>query len=268
MSKSVSNMIDQRLGRLRDEGGHGLMAHIVVGYPDLAASERILLTLRDSGADLIELQIPFTDPLADGPTILKANLAALEGGVKVADCLKFAERMARRMGGVPLLFMTYINIPFTYGLERFCTDSANAGVSGLIVPDIPPDEPMEHYHELATGAGLHPIYILSPSSTDERIGVIGSYAGGFVYCTARVGITGAREQQIDGLKDFIGHVRARVDTPLALGFGISRAEHVAQVRDLVDVSVVGSKVIDTFNNAEDTDAGLAAIKSFIEGLRG
>ena len=268
MSDRVDNKIDTKLNSLHSGNLHGLMAHIVVGYPDFEVSERLLLTLRDAGADLIELQIPFTDPVADGPTILKANLTALEKGLKVADCMKFAERMAPKMGDVPLLFMTYINIPFSYGLERFCRDSAAAGVSGLIVPDIPPDEQEEHYHELATDAGLHPTYILSPSSTDQRIEVIGNYASGFVYCTARVGITGAREQQIAGLKGFIDRVRRHVSLPLALGFGISSPEHVAQVRKLADISVVGSKVIDTFNRAPDTDSGLAAVKTFVSELRG
>jgi tryptophan synthase alpha chain len=263
----MKNKIDIKLSALKEQKRHGLMAHIVVGYPDMATSERLLLALRDAGADMIELQIPFTDPIADGPTILKANLASLENGTKVADCISFAQRMAPKMGDVPLLFMTYINIPFSYGLEKFCNDSAAAGISGLIVPDIPPDEPQEHYHELATGAGLHPVYILSPSSTDKRIKVIGNFAGGFVYCTARVGITGARETQMAGLKEFADRVRTRVNVPLALGFGISNAEHVAQIKDFMDVSVVGSKVIDTFNSAPDTETGLEAVKSLIGGLR-
>jgi len=264
----MTNKIDTKLGQLRSGNSHGLMAHIVVGYPDLSTSEKLLLTLRDAGADMIELQIPFTDPIADGPTILKANLAALENGIKVDDCLRFAERMAPQMGEVPLLFMTYINIPFTYGIGRFCADSSSAGLSGLIVPDIPADEPEEHFHELATSAGLHPIYILSPSSTEKRIEVIGNYARGFVYCTARVGITGARQQQIAGLKEFASRVRKHVDLPLALGFGISSTEHVRQVRDHFDISIVGSKVIDTFNSAGDTAEGLKAVEEFIGGLRG
>ncbi len=264
----IKNKIDIKLSALKKQKSHGLMAHIVVGYPDMTTSERLLLTLCDAGADMIELQIPFTDPLADGPTILKANLASLESGTKVADCIRFAERMAPKMDDIPLLFMTYINIPFSYGLEKFCNDSASAGISGLIVPDIPPDEPSENYHELATAAGLHPVYILSPSSTDKRIEIIGKYAGGFVYCTARVGITGARQSQMADLREFTDKVRTQVSVPLALGFGISSAEHVAQIRDFVDVSVVGSKVIDTFNNAPDTERALEAVKSLIAGLRG
>ena len=182
--------------------------------------------------------------------------------------MKFAERMAPQMGDVPLLFMTYANIPFTYGIERFCGDASSAGISGLIVPDIPPDEKVEHYHDFATGAGLHPVYILSPSSTDERIEVIAKYARGFVYCTARVGITGARAQQLAGLKEFTARIRKHISIPISLGFGISSAEHVAQVKEFADISVVGSKVIDTFNSAGNTDAGLNAVSSFITSLRG
>ena len=126
----MNNRLDSTLAALKADGHHGLMAHIVVGYPDMAASERLLLTLADSGADLIELQIPFTDPLADGPTILKANLASLAAGTRVRDCLAFAERMAPRLPDVPLLFMTYINIPFNYGIEAFCRIPPRRGSPG------------------------------------------------------------------------------------------------------------------------------------------
>jgi len=263
----MENKIDSRLAELKRTGRHGIMAHIVVGYPDLDRSQRILLALAQAGADLVELQIPFTDPLADGPTILQANLASLAAGTRVADCLHFAERLAARLENLPLLFMTYANIPFNYGLARFCRDSASAGICGLIVPDLPPDEPAEAYHELATGEGLHPIYILSPSSTDRRLAVIGGYASGFVYCTARVGITGAREQQMQGLKDFIGRVRKHVRVPLALGFGISSAEHVLEVSQLVEVSVIGSRVIDLYNSGKDEEDSLMRVGGFITGLR-
>ena len=263
----MENKIDRRLAGLKASGSHGLMAHIVIGYPDLKASERLLLTLAESGADLIELQIPFTDPLADGPTILKANLAALAGGIRVADCFRFAEKMSARLDKIPLLFMTYINIPFSYGLEKFCRDSSQAGLTGLIIPDIPPDEKEENYDSLCRGAGLHPIYILSPSSTEERIEVIGRYASGLLYCTARVGITGARQSQLAGLKDFIGRVRKNVSVPLALGFGISTREQVAELSELVEVSVVGSRVLDVYNSGENEKEGLEKVSVFIRSLR-
>ncbi|HLA40142.1 MAG TPA: tryptophan synthase subunit alpha [Candidatus Glassbacteria bacterium] len=263
----MENKIDRRLAELQKAGRHGLMAHIVVGYPDLNKSERILLALAEAGADLVELQIPFTDPLADGPTILKANLASLAAGTRVADCLKFAEKMAGKLGKLPLLFMTYVNIPFSYGLAKFCRDASAAGISGLIVPDIPPDEPAESYHELSTGAGLDPIYILSPSSTERRMSVIGGYASGFLYCTARVGITGARNNQMAGLKEFIERVRKHVHVPLALGFGISSAEHVREVSNLVEVSVVGSRVIDLYNAGRNEKDSLNKVGDFIKSLR-
>ncbi len=263
----MRNRIDTRLAELKQDGKHGIMAHVVVGYPDLARSERLILTLAEAGADLIELQIPFTDPLADGPTILQANLRSLKNGIRVRDCLAFAERVANKTT-VPLLFMTYINIPFNYGLERFCRDSSAAGIQGLIVPDIPPEEHHEAYRELALGSGLHPVLILSPSSTEERIALIAAQASGFLYCTARVGITGARSGAYRGLEGFMGEVRKHTALPLALGFGISSQEQVQAASRLAEVSIIGSKVIDLYNQAgEDENAALAGVREFLRGLR-
>lgn len=263
----MTNKIDRKLAQLKQDSRHGLMAHIVIGYPSLPVSEKIILFLAEAGADLIELQIPFTDPLADGPTILKANLDVLRTGIKVADCFRFAEKMASRLADIPLLFMTYINIPYNYGLENFCRDSAAAGLTGLIVPDIPPDEKDEPYHDLCLAHKLHPIYILSPSSTQERMKLIGHNASGFVYCTARVGITGARESQIAGLREFMASVRKYVKVPLSLGFGISSREHVESIRELAEISVVGSKVIDIYNSGQSEKESLEKISSFVRGLR-
>jgi len=263
----MRNAIDNKLDSLRASGAHGLMAHIVVGYPDLAASERLLSTIADSGADLIELQIPFTDPVADGPTILKANLASLKNGIRVRDCFSFAERMAKKLTNVPLLFMTYINIPFNYGVEAFCRDSNAAGLAGLIVPDIPPEETAEDYHGQCLNHGLHPIYVLSPSCTDSRIEMIGARATGFLYATARVGITGARDgSRLAGLESFAARLRPRVKVPLALGFGLSSRAHVEEVKPLFDISVLGSRVIDLYNQGADEKAALAGVSSFLRSL--
>ncbi len=263
----MKNKIDRKLAALKSEDRHGLMAHIVVGYPDLERSERLIMTLAECGADLIEMQIPFTDPLADGPTIMTANLQALAAGVKVADVFRFAEKAAKRLEEVPLLFMSYLNIPFNYGIEAFCRDSAAAGICGLIVPDIPPEETAEGYHEHCLNHGLHPIYILSPSSTGERMALIADHARGFIYCTARVGITGTRNRQDAGLGEFIGRVRAHSKLPLALGFGISSPEHVLQAAELAEVSVIGSKVIDLYNQGADEKDSLDKVSSFLRSLR-
>ncbi|MBN2287949.1 MAG: tryptophan synthase subunit alpha [Candidatus Glassbacteria bacterium] len=264
----MENKIDRKLAGLKSSGTHGLMAHIVVGYPDLARSERLLDTLADSGADLIELQVPFSDPLADGPTIMTANLKALEAGVRVADVFRFAEKAAGRLSGVPLLFMSYLNIPFNYGMEAFCRDSAAAGICGLIVPDIPPEETAEGYRGHCLDHGLHPVYILSPSSTEQRVRLIASLAGGFIYCTAMVGITGARDKQQAGLQDFISRVRAHTGLPLALGFGISSREHVLRAAGLAEVSVIGSKVIDLYNQGASEEDSLGRVSGFLRSLRG
>ena len=243
------------------------MAHVVAGYPSMEVSEKLVETLAESGADLIEIQIPFTDPLADGPTIMKANQDSLASGTRVSDCFKFAEKMSSKLPDTPLLFMTYVNIPFNYGMESFCRDAAQAGVCGLIVPDIPPEETAERYHENSLASGLDPIYILSPSSTDDRIEVIAENARGFIYCTARVGTTGARDNQYEGLGNFIDRVRNYSELPLALGFGIKTPEHVRKAAQLVDMSIVGSRVIDIFNSAGSEKEALENVGEFIQSLK-
>lgn len=263
----MENKIDSKLAQLKSDARHGIMAHIVVGYPDLERSERLIECLAQAGADLIELQIPFTDPLADGPTIMGANLKALAGGITVAKVFRFAERVAKKLPDVPLLFMTYINIPFNYGMNKFCRDSASAGLTGLIVPDIPPEETAEDYHAQCLAHGLHPIYILSPSSTEKRMQVISLHTGGFIYCTARVGITGAREKQKAGLNDFFARVRSHTSLPLALGFGISSPEHVKAASELAEVSVIGSRVIDLYNQGADEKESLENVSAFLKSLR-
>lgn len=252
---------------LKESGRHGLMAHVVAGYPSMDVSEKLIETLAGAGADLIEIQIPFTDPLADGPTIMAANQKSLAAGTRVADCFRFAEKMSAKLPDTPLLFMTYVNIPFNYGMEAFCRDASRAGVCGLIVPDIPPEETAERYHENALASGLDPIYILSPSSTDNRLEVIAEHARGFIYCTARVGTTGARDNQYEGLGSFIGRVKKYSDLPLALGFGIKTAEHVRKASQLVDMSIVGSRVIDIFNEASGEKEALEGVEKFIRSLK-
>jgi tryptophan synthase alpha chain len=233
--------IDTTFRRLRKSGEIALIPYLTVGYPTLELTRQLLPVIGRQGADLIELGIPFSDPLADGATVQRAYHAALENGVTVANCLAVASE-ARRSNEVPLLFMTYYNPVHTYGLERFAADCAAAGIDGLIIPDLPPEEaaPIKAACE---GVGIDLIFLLAPTSTDERIIMVCEMASGFIYCVSLTGVTGARSDLGDSAGDLVARVRQHTDLPLVVGFGIGTPEQVAQVSRIADGAVVGSALI-------------------------
>jgi tryptophan synthase alpha chain len=227
-----------------------LMTHVVLGYPTLKDSIGIVQAMADGGASLIELQIPFSDPMADGPTIMRANEAALQNGVTPKNCMKAVEALSRKVS-VPLLFMSYYNLLFTYGgkgkqsgLEHFAADAASAGVQGLIVPDLPPEEKQEGYWTLPLNYGLVPIPLVSPLSSSARLKKIAATAKhGFVYCVSTTGTTGARKQLPADLQSYLVRVRKHFAMPLAVGFGISKVEHIRALAPHAEIAVVGSAMI-------------------------
>lgn len=223
----------------------GLMTHVVAGYPNLAATGDLIRLMADSGVDLIEIQIPFSDPLADGPTIMRASQHALDNGVTTTDCFNLAEEMAAKVD-VPLLFMTYGNIPFAMGMERFVKRSAAAGVQGLIIPDLPFDEETDDHMALAKKAGLKIIQVTSPSTGEERLAKVCAIAEGFIYSTLKVGITGAGADINEQGITFLNRIRSLTDLPIAAGFGISSPEHVQRLVGKTDVAVIGSHVINLY----------------------
>jgi tryptophan synthase alpha chain len=218
------------------------------------------------GADVIEIGIPFSDPIADGPTIQAASQRALANGVTPDYALEVVRRL--RQGGVeaPLLFMGYYNPVFTYGLERFAAACADAGVDGLLIPDLPPEE-SDALLNACRAAGIHLIYFLAPTSTPERIEAVLQRANGFIYLISLTGVTGERAQMAVGLADYVARVRRRTDLPLAIGFGISRREHVAQVEKLADGVAVGAAVINQLGSAA-SDELPAKMGEFMRTLRG
>lgn len=238
-----------------------LMTHIVAGYPNFEESERIAVAMYESGVSFVEVQIPFSDPIADGPTIMKANEVALRGGVSTRACLEFVERLVAKVK-IPILIMTYFNIAFSYGLEKFCKEAARVGVYGLIIPDMPIDEEgSEHYIGFCRKYGLHPIQVVSPITPAERLRRIRKVASGFVYCVSTYGTTGARSGLALGLEKYLARVRRHVKVPLAVGFGISTAEQVAALEGKADIAVIGSKIIDLYDGA-----GIVAVKNFLEDI--
>lgn len=242
-----------------------LMTHVVVGYPSLKETEELVLLMDKSGVDYIELQIPFSDPLADGPTIMKACEASLRNGTKVKDAFLLASKLSRKIK-TPLLFMAYFNIVFSYGIEKFCKDARGAGIAGLIVPDFPiEEEEAEHFNEYLKKYGLLNIKVLSPASTEERIKMNAKVGTGFVYCTARQGITGAEKGFNSDVIKYLKTVKNHFNIPVALGFGISKREHIKQMEGLADIAVVGSAILDIIN--ESKTGRLNKVGKFLKELK-
>ena len=263
------NKITELLKRPKGRGPL-LMTHVVLGYPTLAESISLVKAMVDGGASFVELQIPFSDPMADGPTIMEANEAALAQGLTVKDCFRAAEQLTRSCD-VPILFMSYANIVFQYGkraqgVEQFCRDAAAAGVSGLIVPDIPPEENSEGYWVHSHKHGVLPIPIVSPLSSPERLKKIAQVSGdGFVYCVSTTGTTGARSALPSGLGAYLKKVKQALKQPLAVGFGISTPDQVHALGAHADIAIVGSAMLNLINQTAKAKQ-LKAVREFTSAL--
>jgi len=212
--------------------------------------------MADSGADFVEVQIPFSDPLADGPVIAEANQKALKAGTTPVQCLRSIERLARKIQ-IPILVMTYANIPFKMGIEKFIRVSRESGVSGFIFPDMPLDI-CPQCLEFTEQYGGYCIPVVSPGMKPERLQQVIPFARGFIYTTLRVGITGARQSIDEKGLDFLGKLKSMTNLPVAAGFGISSAEMVGQLKGRVDVAVIGSHILKLFN-----EGGIQAVSGFI-----
>ena len=236
-----------------------LMTHIVLGYPSFEASIEIVDVMVEAGVDLVELQIPFSEPIADGPVILHANQKALAAGSKVARCFEVARELSGRHP-IPFLFMSYYNIVFQHGLAAFASDTASAGLAGAIIPDLPYEEGQELL-DIMERERLDPIFIFSPNTSDARMAEIAKRARGFIYCVARKGVTGA-ETDFAALGGYLARCRATTSLPLALGFGVKDASDVAALEGLADIAVVGSETIRIID-----EQGVEGVKPFIQSLR-
>ena len=236
------------------------MTHIVLGYPSFEDSYEIVKAMVDGGVDIMELQIPFSEPIADGPVILQANQKALAGGTTVRACLDFAQDIADTFD-IPFLFMTYYNILFKYGVKEFATTMAKRGLRGAIVPDLPPEEGKE-YLEAMNKNGLDPIFIFSPTTPSERMKYLASFAKGFVYCVARKGVTGADTAFSERLGHYLSKCRKATSLPLALGFGVKQKSDIDFLKGKADIAVIGTQTIRLVEKE-----GVGAVKEFIRNLR-
>ncbi|HLU49023.1 MAG TPA: tryptophan synthase subunit alpha [Planctomycetota bacterium] len=261
----------EAIGRARREGRIGIMTHVVLGYPSLDESRRIVETMARAGVDLIEVQIPFSDPTADGPVITEACQDALDGGARVADAFDLVAKAASP-SAPPMLFMTYVNIAFAYrsranggeSVPGFVRDAARAGASGLIIPDLPPERREEGYVAACRGEGIHPVFVISPNITERRLALIRENASGLVYSTSRTGTTG-REMELawDELRGFLARARAVLEVPIAVGFSITSREHVERLEGHADVAVIGSHLLRAHKRG-----GLSALEDELGKLLG
>ncbi|MBN1843648.1 MAG: tryptophan synthase subunit alpha [Deltaproteobacteria bacterium] len=236
-----------------------LMTHIVLGYPTFEDSFKIIQAMVKGGVDLMELQIPFSEPIADGPVILHANQKALALGTTVNKCFDFAQKVTRTFD-IPFLFMSYYNILFKYGVDRFAADTADGHLRGAIVPDLPPEEGQD-YLKAMEKHNLAPIFIFSPTTTAERMKYIASFAQGFIYCVARKGVTGVDTDFSGQLERYLARCRKATGLPLALGFGVKDKEDIDFLRGKVDIAVIGTQTIRLVEKE-----GVGVVEEFIKNL--
>ena len=234
--------IAAKFSQLEREGRTGLVLYLTVGYPDRNATLELVPALAQAGADCIELGVPFSDPLADGATIQASSFQALQNGVTLEGCIELVGELRDRVPDTPLVFMGYYNPILSYGLPRFARSAATVGLDGLIVPDLPPEE-SGPLREQCDHVGIAVIPMLAPTSTEARIEMACSVASGFIYCVSLTGVTGERDQLPPGVFSLLDRVRRHTTLPLAVGFGISRREHLDSVSGHAQAVAVGSALI-------------------------
>jgi len=238
------NNIDTQTEKIKKSGKLGLMTHVVVGYPSLKSTEYLIEVLVQGGSDFIELQIPFSDPLADGPLIMQANEEALKQHIHMREVFKLLKKCKMKYK-IPFLLMGYFNSIYSYGVMQFCKDASKAGASGLIIPDIPPEEEKyERFFHYCLENNLYPIRVLSPASTQKRIMINSYLAKGFLYIVRGYGVTGSSVKLDRRFNKFIEGIRKNIKLPLAMGFGISTKKQISALKGIADIVVVGSAVIE------------------------
>jgi tryptophan synthase alpha chain len=261
--------IKNTFNRLKKKNETALIPYIMGGDPDLATTKTLILEMEKAGCDIIELGAPFSDPLADGPTIQKAAIRSLKNRTSIADVLGLIADV-RKTSRIPLILMTYYNLIFKYGEERFVRDAAAAGLDGIILPDLPPEE-AGTLIPLAKKAGLDTIFLLAPTSTDDRIKLVSKVSQGFVYYVSLTGVTGARTDIQHSVKDSLQRIKAITDKPVAVGFGISSPDQAAQVALWgADGVIVGSALVKVIEeqsgNPELVNKAVAFVKALKQGV--
>ena len=253
-------------GRQGDDTA-AFMPYAMLGFPTRMESVAMIRSLADAGADLFEIGFPFSDPLADGPTIQAATHRALLNGTTTRDCLDIAKELREAGVAQPFCALSYCNPIFNYGTDRFIEDAAQAGFDGFIIPDLPPDEG-EEMEAACRAAGLALVYLLTPSSSQERVELVTARSTGFVYLASVLGTTGARASLPSYLADLAAQVRASTDTPVCVGFGVSNGAQAAQVASIADGAIVASALIDAASGCNGADAVKSLARELARGAQG
>lgn len=254
-------MLKDKIDSLRKNKDLLLMPHLVLGYPSFEENAELIGTMVEAGAEIIEMQIPFSEPMSDGPVILKANDEALKKGANTTKSLEFAADMCAKYPDTIFVFMTYYNIPFAYGISRFVEKASKAGVQGLIVPDLPFEEG-EEFLSACKEFDISPVFIFTPTNTQERLKEVSQYCDGMVYCVGRKGVTGIKTQIDSTLDDLVEKYREATNLPLALGFGIQNKDDIQAVTGKIDIAVIGTKIL-----MIQQKEGIPAVGEFLKALR-
>jgi tryptophan synthase alpha chain len=257
--------ISKRFAELRASGELGIVAYITAGDPTLDATLKFVLTLADAGADVIELGVPFSDPVADGPTIQRASERALKSGTTLAGVLNLVGRI-RQSSQVPLVLFSYYNPILQMGLEKFAAAAAQAGADGVLATDLTPEE-SAGYRRILHAQNLDTIFLAAPTSSDERLRIISAATSGFLYIISRTGVTGAKDSLPDELPALLRRAHNFTDLPIAVGFGISLPGHVSVLGGLADAAVVGSALVSEIEKASSIDAAAGALRDLIQKLK-
>ncbi|GGT27257.1 tryptophan synthase subunit alpha [Streptomyces atratus] len=268
MSGNVE-LLSSSLAQAKAENRAALIAYLPAGFPTVDGAIAAVKAVVAGGADIVEVGLPHSDPVLDGPVIQTADDIALRGGVKIADVMRTV-REAHEATGVPILVMTYWNPIDRYGVERFTAELAEAGGAGCILPDLPVQE-SELWREHADKHGLATVFVVAPSSKDERLATITAVGSGFVYAASLMGVTGTRESVGEQAQDLVARTRATTSLPVCVGLGVSNARQAAEVAGFADGVIVGSAFVKGMLDAPDEEAGLAAVRSLAgelaEGVR-
>jgi len=261
----TATRIARRFAELRERGQMGLVAFLTAGDPSLAATESLVLALAEAGADVVELGVPFSDPLADGPAIQRSSERALRAGTTLAGVLDLVAAI-RRKSDVALVLFSYYNPVLQMGLERFADRASSAGADGVLITDLTPEEAGD-YRRIVTARGLDTIFLAAPTSTDERLAKIAACTSGFLYVISRTGVTGAKDTLPEDLPALVRRVRRMTSLPIAVGFGISLPGQVSVLGGLADAAVVGSALVEEIERAPTVEAAQSAVADRVRTLK-
>jgi tryptophan synthase alpha chain len=257
------NRILETIERKKSQNEIGIMTHVMVGFPSCEATESLVLSMADAGADFVELQIPFSDPIADGPVLLKAAQESLDRGTRVKDAFLVAQNIRAKRPNLALLFMSYANILLSYGIEKFIHDMLEIGVDGIIIPDLPFDA-LEGQLLLASAKekGIIVLPVVAPSSSENRLSFLSACSPELVYAMSRTGVTGAKTDFSDVLDGFLALLRKYFSGSIALGFGIEKKEQIVSLQGKVDIAIIGTALFRIFE-----EEGEAGVVQFLQNIR-